>query len=92
MKLVTDSPTVVLPTKAEPSFPEWLVKLINRQNQLNKKYEKAHNEFAQAYNDFVDAVAEINDRNGTDFNLEQAMTEFEGFPVDVDDDEDDDED
>jgi hypothetical protein len=82
------------PKAPSPDFPAWIIKLLKRQDQLNKRYEKAHGKFAEAYNEFLVAVAEINEQSGTNFTLEQAMTEFQGEYADCacDDDEDEDED
>jgi len=73
-------------------FPAWMVKLLTRQDQLNQRYERAHGKFADAYNEFLMAVVEINDKFGTSFSLEQALAEFEGGEADDADDEDEDED
>lgn len=83
------------PKASAPDFPAWIIKLLKRQDQLNKRYEKAHGKFAEAYNDFLGAVVEINDQFGTTFTLEEAVAEFEGQETDCacdDDDEDDDKD
>jgi len=83
------------PRAPSPDFPAWIIKLLKRQDQLNKRYEKAHGKFAEAYNEFLGSMNEINDQFGTGFTLEQALSEFEGTEADDcgcdDDDEDEDE-
>ena len=71
----------------------WMAKIVRRQMALNKRYEKARSQFASAWNDFLAALEEINGVYGTDFSVEQAITEFEGqYSDEADEDEDDDED
>ena len=79
------------PKAQAPDFPAWIVKLLKRQDQLNKRYENAHGKFAEAYNEFLVTVSEINDQFGTAFTIEQALTEFQGLETDEGDDEGDDE-
>jgi len=92
-------PVVVIPqaVTVKPTTPTqkpaWMVKMIQRQQQLNKKYEFAHGQFAAAYNDFLAAIDEINVEHGTDFSFQQAVTEYQGYfandvPDEVEDDED----
>jgi hypothetical protein len=82
------------PKAPAPDFPAWIIKLLKRQDQLNKRYEKAHDKFAEAYNEFLGSIVEINEQFGTTFTLEQAAAEFEGMEADCgcDDDDEDDED
>ena len=75
------------------SIQPWMAKIVRRQMALNKRYEKARSQFASAWNDFLAALEEINGVYGTDFSVEQAITEFEGqYSDEADEDEDDDED
>jgi hypothetical protein len=69
-----------------------MVKMVQRQQTLNKKYEFAHGQFAAAYNDFLAAIDEINIEHGTDFSFQQAVTEYQGFFANDAPDEDEDED
>jgi len=59
--------------------PVWLKKMIRRQQSLNKKYERAHGEFAQAYNEFLMTIDEINSEHGTEFDFQQAANEYDGL-------------
>ncbi len=93
---------VIIPSKAEVKpttrqtaepLPSWLNKMVQRQQSLNKRYEFAHGQFAQAYNDFLMAIDEINAEHGTEFTFQQAVTEYQGFFAnDVPDDDEDEED
>lgn len=79
-------------------LPNWLKKLVNRQDALNAKYDKVHGEFAKAYNDFLITIEELNQEHGTSFSFEQAATEYQGmmagdaYEDDEDDEDEDDED
>jgi len=97
---------VIIPSQAEAKpptrppaepLPAWLTKMVQRQQSLNKRYEFAHGQFATAYNDFLNAIDEINAEHGTEFTFQQAVTEYQGFfandaPDEVEDDDEDDED
>ena len=90
---------VIIPSKADTKptqppvqKPAWMLKMIQRQQTLNKRYEFAHGQFAAAYNDFLAAIDEINMEHGTDFSFQQAVTEYQGFFANDAPDEEDDED
>jgi len=70
-------------------LPPWLQKMVCRQELLNKKYEKAHEEFAESYNECLMNIEEINDKYGTNFTFRQAAEEFLGEFADDDDGDDD---
>lgn len=79
------------PENAE--LPPWMMKMLKRQDFLNQKYEHAHALFAQAYNDFLSSIDEINFENDTRFTFHQAVKEYGGhFAADALIDEEDDED
>lgn len=85
------------PTQPPVQKPAWMVKMVRRQEQLNKRYELAHSQFATAYNDFLATIDEINIEHGTDFSFSQAVTEYQGYFAEdafdeVEDDDEDDED
>jgi len=92
MNSVSDT-QVMVESKTEmlKDTPNWLIKLVLRQDQLNRRYEKAHSKFAVAYNDFISAMDEINDQFGTTFSLEQSLAEFQGVETTADLEEDEDE-
>ena len=91
MNSVSDT-QVMVESKTEmlKDTPNWLIKLVLRQDQLNRRYEKAHSKFAAVYNDFLSAMDEINAQFGTSFTIEQSLTEFQGVET-IADLEDDDE-
>lgn len=76
--------------KEVEELPDWLQKMIRRQELLNKRYEKAHGEFVESYNEFLMIIEEINDKYGTQFTFQQSIEEFGGEPVDSGSDDDDD--
>lgn len=59
-------------------LPPWMKKMVKRQDFLNRKYEHAHALFATAYNEFLDAINEINFEHDTQFTFGQAVTEYQG--------------
>jgi len=76
-------------------LPPWMVKMVRRQDFLNRRYERAHNQFAKAYNDFLFAIDDINSESDTKFTFKQAVEEFQGHIADegaVEEDDDNDED
>ena len=82
------------------TLPPWLSEIVERQRDLNRQYEAAHDKLAEAYNDFLASIDEINEEYGTEFTFEQAAVEFQGefafvnsdtFFEDDEDDEDDEE-
>lgn len=73
----TTSQPIEKPKEVE-ELPIWLQKMVRRQELLNKRYERARGEFAQAYNDFLMIIEETNDKYGTNFTFQQAIEEFGG--------------
>ncbi len=69
----------VLPTDTAEEMPDWLRKMVRRQQSLNKRYEDAHGQFANAYNEFLSTIEEINEQHGTTFSFQQAVTEYQGM-------------
>jgi hypothetical protein len=72
------------------TLPPWLAGIVKRQLKLNKQYETAHDKLAEAYNDFLATIDDINLEYGTEFTFEQAATEFQGefaFTTEIDDDD-----
>ncbi len=79
-------------TMVQPQeLPKWMGKIVKTQIRINKRYEKARQEFAEAWANFVGEVWEINATYNTDFQPEHAASEFEGQTIVsyADDDEDD---
>ena len=91
MNSVSDTQVIEPKTEVLNDMPHWIKKLILRQDQLNRRYEKAHSKFAGAYNDFLSAMDEINAQFGTSFTIEQALAEFQGVETIADLEDDDDE-
>lgn len=90
---VVTIPQVVAVKEPPAPMPLWMVKMAQRQQSLNKRYEFAHGQFAQAYNDFLMAIDEINAEHGTEFTFQQAVTEYQGYlandaPEEMEDEED----
>jgi hypothetical protein len=74
-------------------LPPWLVGIVRRQLQLDKRYEKAYNELFDAYELLLFDISRINMKYGTDFSFRQVAEEMGGVNQPIDDDEfDDDED
>lgn len=73
-------------------LPKWLQKIVKRRLILDKKYCDAHDEFANAYNEFLLTIEEINEQRGTQFTFAQAIREYRGMfaNVEITDEEDDD--
>ena len=69
-------------------YPAWILKMMQHQLQSKQRYEKAHNEFAEIYNEFLLMIEDLNDRYRTHFTFIQAMEEFGGEEADVNDDDD----
>lgn len=63
-------------TQAVEEQPKWIQKILRAQAAHNKRYEQAHAYLAEAWNDFLSSVAEINAEWGTDFTPKQALGEF----------------
>ena len=59
-------------------MPDWVLKILRRQIQMNNQYEQAWGEAAAAYNDMFDAIAEINDRFNTNLSFESIYTLYRG--------------
>ena len=68
--------TVAVDTTSQ--LPSWLSKMTKRQQKLNKKYERAKGEVAQAYNELLMRIDEINENNGTSFSFSQVVNEYQG--------------
>ena len=66
---------------------QWMLKMIQRQLQFEKQYRETHSIFAEAYNDFLSILDNINFEHGTSFTIQQAVEEFGGEEVDLDDDD-----
>ncbi len=77
----------------EDTQQEWLAKMIKRQEELDSLYDEAHNKLADAYNEFLMAIDEVNFEYGTEFTFQQAAIEFQGefafSETPIEDDEDD---
>ena len=71
-----------LTPKVDNDIPEWMLKILRRQNLLNKRFELANSLFAQAYNDFLSSIQDINGEYGTDFSFDQAVKQFAGEYID----------
>ena len=70
-------------------LPSWLAGMVRKQVTIENRFEKAHSEFAEIYNEFLMMIDDLNERFGTKFTFEQAMTEFGGEMADEEDEEDD---
>lgn len=71
-------PPIQMIQSGNAELPPWLKKMVKRQDYLNEKYEHAHALFAQAYNDFLQSIDEINFENDTRFTFHQAVKEYGG--------------
>jgi hypothetical protein len=72
-------------------YPPWMLKIIQQRLRLEKKYKEAYSMFAEAYNDFISSLDNINFEYGTSFTIQQALEEFGGEEADLGIDDDDDE-
>jgi hypothetical protein len=59
-------------------FPPWIQKILRQQVAHNKRYEKARALVAEAYNDFLSAISDVNNEHGTTFTIDQALAEWSG--------------
>ena len=79
--------------KPVADFPPWIQKILRQQVAHNKRYEMARAYVAEAYNDFISTINDINNEHGTTFTIDQALAEWGGdYAAEaeeiVDDDED----
>ena len=56
-------------------LPPWLAGMVRKQIVIENRFEKAHSEFAEIYNEFLMMIDDLNERFGTNFTFEQAMAE-----------------
>ena len=71
--------------------PTWMLKIVRRQIKINEHFELAKGMVAAAYNDFLDAIEEVNNKYGTNFDVHEIYGEYGGeyAPDAVERDEDD---
>ena len=62
----------------EEVLPLWMSRILQQQDTHNRNYEQAQAYFAEAWNDFLSAVQEINGEWGTNFSPEEALGEWGG--------------
>ena len=72
-----EAATAAPQVSAEPP-PVWMVRIVKRQLRINKQYEMARGLVAAAYNDLIDAIAEVNNQYGTDFSLDELYGTYAG--------------
>ena len=77
-------------TLPKTKLPPWLAGMVRKQVTIENRFEKAHTEFAEIYNEFLMMLEDLNERFGTQFTVEQALTEFGNEITDECDDDDED--
>ena len=93
VKHIEESPVVVgIQVRQPEPLPEWMLKIVRKQDRYNKIYETAHAFLAEANNELLMAIDDINQKFGTDFTFEQVVQDFGGQysfeAADVDGDDD----